>query len=670
LWVVSVGAASAQGTVDDAARSGARPIEIASTPRFVVTHDPIMPVDAAYPATQGLRILLLDIQHDAANEEPAVYTREILQAAGFAGVATASQVMAEFDPAYQRFEVNHVRVIRRGAAEDRRDRAHLDFLRREEALEQQMLTGALTATLRLDDVRVGDVVDVAYTIYGAQPALDGRDARSFMLALPMPIERFALRSRWPAQARWAVHGRGPNVQETRERGSLLLEVAPQPVDSTELEEYAPAWAPMIPYLEAASFEDWADVADWGRALFMVTRDPDVTAIAERIAAEHPGKAEQVVAALRFVQQEVRYQAVVLGVGGYVPAAPGATLRSRAGECKAKSLLFLTLLDALDIDATAALVNTAVGPALPDYAPSPTAFDHVIASVTLDGKSYWLDPTSVFQGGTLDTLTQPYFGYALPLDKRSSELVAMTRRDLTEPEIAIHETYDLTGGASQPVRVHVEVVSKRAAADYQRALFGIYAKSKLEEGIVERYKARYGEAALAGESLYDDDLENNVFRNIYDITLEEPFTTGSDDARRRWFKAVAYLISGPVLASRSDERAWPAGVIGPAHQRHEIVLELPEIVGGWSLPTQDDTIENAAFRFHRRAELSGSTYSATFDLETLAEAIEPDILDAVIEDQERMLELRKESIWIAAGARKPLPDLQFPPLEIDTAPDGP
>lgn len=65
-----------------------------------------------------------------------------------------------------------------------------------------------------------------------------------------------------------------------------------------------------------------------------------------------------------------------------------------------------------------------------------------------------------------------------------------------------------------------------------------------------------------------------------------------------------------------------------------------------------------------------TYAVTFELETLAEAIEPDILDAIIEDQERMLELRTESIWIDVGARAPLPDLEFPPVEIDLAPDRP
>jgi hypothetical protein len=299
---VSGGAAWAQGGAPTGSGASAA-IETSSPPDFVVEHEPVMPADAAYPATRGLRLLLLDTQHDVTGEEPALYTRQVFEAAGFAGVAAASQLAVAFDPAYQRFEVNHVRVIRGGAEEDRRDRAQLDFLRREEALEQQRVTGVLTASLRLDDVRV---VDVAYTIYGAQPAFAGRDARNFMLAHPVPVERVVLRSRWPAGARWVAHGDGPPIEETRERGSVLLEVAPQPVDALELEEFTPAWEPMVPYLEAASFEDWADVADWGRALFEVTPDPEVTAIAESILAEYPAKAEQVVAALRFVQQEVRY----------------------------------------------------------------------------------------------------------------------------------------------------------------------------------------------------------------------------------------------------------------------------------------------------------------------------------------------------------------------------
>jgi hypothetical protein len=340
------------------------------------------------------------------------------------------------------------------------------------------------------------------------------------------------------------------------------------VDALELEEFTPAWEPMVPYLEAASFEDWADVADWGRALFEVTPDPEVTAIAGSIVAEYPAKAEQIVAALRFVQQEVRYLAITFGVGGYVPAAPSETLRSRAGECKAKTLLFLTLMDALGVEATAAVVNTMAGPALPDHVPSPTAFDHVIARVTLDGETYWLDPTSVFQGGALDTLAQPYFGHALPLERRSSGLVAMTRRDLTEPEIVMRETYDLSGGASRPVRVHVEVVSTQTAADYQRALFSIYAKSDMDDGVVERYTARYGEAALIGESRYDDDLDANVFTNVYEITFDEPFTTESDDARRRWFKAKAFSArrTSGTRSCSSFPTSWGAGTCPPKTSR--------------------------------------------------------------------------------------------------------
>jgi hypothetical protein len=46
--------------------------------------------------------------------------------------------------------------------------------RREKNLENAMLDGKLTASLQPDDVRVGDVIEVAYTRTRRDPAIGGR----------------------------------------------------------------------------------------------------------------------------------------------------------------------------------------------------------------------------------------------------------------------------------------------------------------------------------------------------------------------------------------------------------------------------------------------------------------------------------------------------------------
>ena len=66
---------------------------------------------------------------------------------------------------------------------------------------------------------------------------------------------------------------------------------------------------------------------------------------ERIRAENPTPAGQAAAALRLVQQQIRYVALSMGEGGYVPASADDVWRARYGDCKGKTALLLALLHA-------------------------------------------------------------------------------------------------------------------------------------------------------------------------------------------------------------------------------------------------------------------------------------------------------------------------------------
>ena len=69
-------------------------------------------------------------------------------------------------------------------------------------------------------------------------------------------------------------------------------------------------------------------------------------LGERPAASD--ERERLLAAMRFVQSEVRYLALALGNGSYVPSPPELVLKRRYGDCKDKTLLALSLLKGLSI----------------------------------------------------------------------------------------------------------------------------------------------------------------------------------------------------------------------------------------------------------------------------------------------------------------------------------
>ena len=90
---------------------------------------------------------------------------------------------------------------------------------------------------------------------------------------------------------------------------------------------------------------WSRVAAWGESLF-VSPGPVPAALHAPLAqirsasASTPGR---VLRALRFVQDEVRYLGVEIGVNSHVPYPPATVMKRRFGDCKDKVLLLMTML---------------------------------------------------------------------------------------------------------------------------------------------------------------------------------------------------------------------------------------------------------------------------------------------------------------------------------------
>ena len=92
--------------------------------------------------------------------------------------------------------VHALTVYRDGTARDVLKEADFEVLRREDNLEEAMLSGVLTAVVRVPDLRVGDELDFAYSVRTQDPTL-GADSSGllFIAAAPAP-GRFRLRLSW------------------------------------------------------------------------------------------------------------------------------------------------------------------------------------------------------------------------------------------------------------------------------------------------------------------------------------------------------------------------------------------------------------------------------------------------------------------------------------------
>jgi len=364
-------------------------------------------------------------------------------------------VALAWNPAAGTPTVHTITVYRGAEVIDVLKAAAFEVLRREDQLEAARLDGVLTAVLRVPDLRVGDELEVAYTTPIGDPTLGTHDAGAlFLLGTPAP-GRFHLRLSWE---------RGLEPKEKMTPDMAAVAVRKEQAIDFRFDNPPPLSAPKDapPRFQMQRLVEYSGLADWqavsrqfapmyATSAKLNARSP-VKAEAARIAAASSTPLARASAALRLVQQDVRYIYVGLGAGNLTPASADDTWQRRYGDCKAKTALLLALLKELGIPAEAVLVNTSGGDdGMDERLPNPRLFDHVLVRATIEGKTWWLD-------GTLPPVAIPtaipvfHYRWVLPLSSEGRGLERVIWQPAVRPdEIELYDV-DARAGFDIPAKV--------------------------------------------------------------------------------------------------------------------------------------------------------------------------------------------------------------------------
>jgi predicted Zn-dependent protease len=419
---------------------------IAPPADWVVAREP----DWSFVAAEehGVAFLLIDEQHHVGTQ--AVEQRTVRRLLTHAAVQALGQVQFDFDPAAQRLRIHELAVWRQDADGQWKMRSvaqRENFLirQREQQLEQQMLNGRASVVALLEDLRAGDAIDMAWTLEPHDPLPGLRFTTFYAFFWTVPVSRmfFTLHLDPAAPVLWRMHADGdpklPAHESAPQRETWSVEHPP--VSIAEPNVPPGDWA--FPVIDVSGWKDWGEVASfvatlWSEAL--AEAGDAVAADAARLRVEG-NVAASIAAAIRFVQEEVRYLAVDFGHGsGMLPNGAGTVLRRRFGDCKDKTVLLTALLRALGCEAWPLLVGPGWRKAIARVQPSTAAFSHAIVTFVVEGKRYFVDPTFVGQGGDLEHRVAPAYGYGLEIRDGVRELTV-----LPEPppaEIALTETFNL------------------------------------------------------------------------------------------------------------------------------------------------------------------------------------------------------------------------------------
>jgi transglutaminase-like putative cysteine protease len=600
----------------------------AAKPNFSVQPPPAWVQPVAPPAEaernqpeNGLRCMLDDRQVRVTAGGSQNYNHLVQQVTTSAAVERVSQLQLDFEPSYQTLVIHHVRLVRKGQTIDALRPSEIQVVQREKELDERLFNGTLSAVVVINDVRPGDIIDYAYSVNGDNPVLAGHYADNVSLAHTDTCALLRARLLWPAGRRLFIRPQQTDLQPSVTEGPEETEYVWERRDApgVEYEDSAPSWYDPAPFVQLSEFETWADVARWAAPLYA----PGELSPALKSQIEEwrrlPRPEERVLAARRFVQDEVRYLGIELGTYSHTPTKPSKVFERRFGDCKDKTLLLLTMLNELNIEARPALVNTELRRGLDRWEPTPYAFDHVIVRARIGGQTFWIDPTISYQRGTLANAVTPEYERALVVAEETRALEEMPLPESDGPALSVHELFEVAS-YDAPVRFTVTTTYRGADADAIRYRLSGRTREEMGKEFINFYADREPSIQPDGLPEISDDERADAF------TVTEHYTIRSfwKDSKHEF---PAQYFGSAVNKPGDVRRVSPLAVSFPYHAEQLTEIRLPH---PHRVETGEKTVEDDALSFTASVEQEGSVVRVRYDLFTKRDSVPVEKVESHLE----------------------------------------
>jgi Domain of Unknown Function with PDB structure (DUF3857)/Transglutaminase-like superfamily len=135
---------------------------------------------------------------------------------------------------------------------------------------------------------------------------------------------------------------------------------------------------------AHGFLTWSEMGAWQSGLFQgrLSASPEIKQKVAELTAHTGTPLAKMMALAEFMQNDIRYVGIWLGIGGWQPHAAPEVYSKRYGDCKDKAALLSVMLKEVGIDSYYVLINSERGAVTPSIAPHMGLFDHVILAIRL------------------------------------------------------------------------------------------------------------------------------------------------------------------------------------------------------------------------------------------------------------------------------------------------
>jgi hypothetical protein len=484
----------------------------------------------------------------------------------------------------------------------------------------------------------GNIIGYEYEIEERRP-LVLTDEWVFQEGVPLREGHYSLQlpTGWEYKAAWINHS---EIKPTQ-LGSNQWQWVVSDVKAIHEEEDMPPVrglaAKMIVYLFPAGgsgnkgYATWPEMGNWYQTLASGRRDPSpeikLRVLELTVSAATP--LDKMRALAQFVQHDIRYVAIELGIGGLQPHPAADIFAHRYGDCKDKATLMASMLHEVGIDSYYVVINSRRGSITPDM-PANDGFNHVILAIKLPdgmpdpsliativhpklGRILFFDPTNELTpfgqiGGYLQAnyglLVMPGGGDLLELPQQSAAMnsIRRTAKLTLEPNGRLH-------GDVEELRLGDRASSERWA------LRTVAKDSDRIKSIEDLLAGSLSNFSVTKATILNLDRTNQPFGFHYSFEAQNYAKNAGDLILVR--PRVIGVKSSGILETK-EPRQFAIEFPGPVKDIDSFEITLPPGYEVDDLPAPVDA-DFAFASYHSKTEVKGNVlgYSRTFEVKQLS-----------------------------------------------------
>ncbi|HEU4969422.1 transglutaminase domain-containing protein, partial [Sphingomonas sp.] len=500
--------------------------------------------------------------------------------------------------------------------------------------------------LQPEGLRIGDVIDLAFSRTHRDPSMGGRSELLLGPQDGVAYGRNRIRVLWPSSKKIDWRARpgviDPRLDSSGQTHELVSDLSN--VTSSRPPEGAPSRYRVVNAVELSEFPDWASVSRAFEPLYAkagaIASDSPLRAEIARIAAASKDPKVRAQQALILVQDKVRYLFLGMNGGGYVPASAELTWSRRFGDCKAKTVLLVAILRELGIDARPVLVNTQYGDFVADRLPVMGAFDHAIVEARIGGRSYWMDGTR-FGDRRLDQLRTPSYAVGLPLVSGGAGLEPLMPEPLSEPTETTSLALDASAGIDVPAPANAEMRFRGQTAVDMRVKYSGLSAADRDAELRKLWRQTYDFVSPTAIATRDDPATG-------DFLITMTGTARMDwaaDVGTRWYEVDRARLGWKIDVTRDGviNKDAPFAFDYPDWWQSRETIKLPYAGAGFRLQggAVDQTV-GGLYAFHRSVKIDGGTVTMESDTRALAAELPAAQAEAT---RAKMLELAQTGVYV-------------------------